>query len=134
MSGRWVLRFDQFAGDKAGYTRIGDCTVWPLSAGQGFGNLLGVVPMLKQDRYEDAGVLNLKLKGRSGFEASGVENLTRSSVFFGVVAHGQVDRVAVWRLEAPRLGQAALGQNPRRFGVFVARKSRRPGGRRRSLP
>ena len=58
-----MLRLDQLVGDKSGDTRIRDFTVWPFGAGQGFGNLVGAVPMLKQDRNEDAGVLNLKLKG-----------------------------------------------------------------------
>ena len=58
-----MLRFDQLVGDKAGDTRISDSTIWPLGAGQGFRNLVWPVPVLKQNRDEDAGVLNLELKG-----------------------------------------------------------------------
>ena len=63
MSVRCVLRVDQLVGDKAGDTRVGDVTVWSLGARQRFRNLVWPMAVLKQDRDEDTGVLNLKLQG-----------------------------------------------------------------------
>ena len=77
------LRFDQLVGDEADDACIGDSAVWPFGSRKRLRDVFWPMAVLKQDRDENAGVLNLKFQSGARFETGRVEDFAGRPFSFG---------------------------------------------------